>query len=137
MPLAAIQGLRAAGIELGEVAARLQELAKEKPEGWKKEYVELRRLLHLRMDVAADRGEAVFRTGAAQEHAPAFREALRKLRHALALHQANWPVITISPENPEYRASMLDVMQAHQGLNAIIEHIGAVSEAYGKKLRRE
>lgn len=127
MPIAAIQGLRAAGIELDEVATRLQQLAREKPEGWKKEYVELRRLLHLRMDVAADRGEAVFRTGAAHEHAPAFREALRKMRHALALHQANWPVITISPDNPDYQASMLDVVRAHQNLNGAIERIAAVS----------
>jgi hypothetical protein len=127
MPLAAIQGLRAAGIELDEVGTRLQQLAKEKPEGWKKEYVGLRRLLHLHMDVAAERGEAVFRTGAAQDHAPAFREALRKMRHALALHQANWPVIAISPDNPDYRASMFDVIRAHQDLNRIIKQIAAVS----------
>ena len=127
MPLAAIQGLRAAGMELDVVAARLQELAREKPEGWKKEYVGLCRLLHFRMDMAADRGEAVFRTGAAREHAPAFREALRKMRHALALHQANWPVITISPDDPDYLASMLDVVRAHQSLNGIIEQIAAVS----------
>lgn len=127
MSIAAIQGLCAAGTELEEVAARLQELANKKPEGWKKEYVGLRRLLHLRMDVAADRGEAVFRMGAAQDHAPAFREALRKMRHALALHQASWPVITISPENPDYKASMLAVLRAHQDLNRIIEKVAAAA----------
>lgn len=112
--------------ELERIAAQLQQLAKNKPQGWQKEYVQFRRELQAQLSVAGELGEAMFRTGTAAELAPDFRTALRKMRNSLALHQASWPVVTIVPENPDYQASMRSVVQSHQELNAVMDAIVAL-----------
>ena len=109
--------------ELERIGMQLRQMAKNRPEGWKKEYVQLRCRLQAQLNVAGELGEALFRAGTAAELAPDFRAALRKMRNALALHQASWPVITIAPDDPNYQASMRNVTQAHQEFDAIVDAI--------------
>ena len=115
MALGRAEALGGAMKELERIAIRLRELARERPEGWRKEYVALRRDLHSQLRSVERNGEACL-SGAGRELSTAFRNALHGLRHALSLHQAEWPVVCIEAESDDYRASMAQVQKAHQAL---------------------
>lgn len=109
--------------ELDRIGDQLRNMAKDRPEGWQKEYVHLRRRLQEQLIKAGELSEALFRTATAAELAPPFQAALRKMRSALALHQASWPVIAIVLDDPDYQASMRNVTQSHQEFNAAVDAI--------------
>ncbi|WP_010161938.1 hypothetical protein [Sphingomonas sp. PAMC 26617] len=41
-----------------------------------------------------------------------FRSQFSKLRSAIALHQASWPIVAIDTENPEYLSSVQSTREA-------------------------
>ena len=126
MSASAVHDLLGIKSELDRVGMQLRNMAKNRPDGWQREYVNLRRQLQQQLSAAGELGEALFRAGTAGELAPAFRDRLRRMRHALALHQANWPVIAIALDDPDYQASMRTVTDAHHEFNALVDAIVAL-----------
>jgi len=120
MALGRAEALGGAMKEMERIAIRLRALAADRPDGWKNEYVALRRDLHPQLRNVEHAGEVCL-AGGGGELATAFRNAVHELRHALSLHHAEWPVVCIDVENADYRASMMRVQNAHRTLNRVAE----------------
>lgn len=68
---------------------------------WKNQYIEKRR------EAMVALGEWwIVLEQSDRESSKFAREALSKLRHVLALHQAEWPVVMIDLKNPAYQTSV-------------------------------
>lgn len=74
--------------------------------------------IELRRKIAAHRAEVSSLLDQALESTKlhyAFRTRFSALCFALALHQANWPVVTIDLKNKAYLASSADARAAYRG----------------------
>jgi hypothetical protein len=49
-----------------------------------------------------------------------FEDCVARFRHTLALHQANWPVVAIKPDDIDYLRSRQGVHLANRDLTAMI-----------------
>jgi hypothetical protein len=89
--------------ELARIEDQIWLLAKQREANWKREYVALRRALQTQILRLAqiDPGQV----GMTDDQARAFRTSINALRAAAALHQANWPVIIMDHDDPEYQRS--------------------------------
>lgn len=121
--------LREAMAELNAISQRLRDLARSEGAGWKKEYVAARRDLQNQLVIVDRCGTACFK-GIASDLVAEFRATLSRFRHLLSLHQAEWPVVCIAPEDPEYRRSMLGV---GEGQEALIRVAGQVMRMCAEK----
>jgi hypothetical protein len=54
-----------------------------------------------------------------------FEQCLANFRHVLALHQANWPVVSIEPGDPDYLRSRQSVGFARRQLAEIVSRFPA------------
>ena len=79
--------------------------------GWEREYLEMRRALQEQSTLLARTDEDL---RLSDEDRRNFREALGKMRSVTALHQAEWPVVSIVQQDPAYRDSIAGVAQAFQ-----------------------
>jgi hypothetical protein len=69
----------------------------------RKEAVQMRREIADQLAVVSSMGNLAFDGTALQDP---FRSEFAKMRSALALHQASWPVVAIQLENPDYLSSV-------------------------------
>ena len=84
-------------------------LSQERPEGWKKDYANLRLTLEKQFTYMLNIGdEWLARRGdiVSIQH---FRDVAGKARSKLAQHQSRWPVIIIKPDAPDYRRSTAEI----------------------------
>ena len=117
-----IRDFRSALAEMEQILTDMGTMTGRTDSAWRVEYVELRRQLQLQI---AALGVAAQHYGEIDDHSglvAELRKRLNGLRSALALHQANWPVISIDAKNPAYAESSNNI------------HIAAVS--FGKLARK-
>ena len=119
----AVTQLRETVAEWNATRFELARLATERDGDWRLRTVRLRRklqdqiaqiaLILTRLDVApAMAGEI-----------EALRRALSALRAQLAMHQANWPAVSLQPDDPEYRASVVSLRRANETLAKAAEQL--------------
>jgi hypothetical protein len=117
-----IRDFRNALADMEQILTDMGTMTGRTDSAWRLEYVELRRQLQLQIAVlgaaAQQYGEVSEQSGLAAE----LRKRLNGLRSALALHQANWPVVSIDAKNPGYAESSNNI------------HVAAVS--FGKLARK-
>lgn len=108
-----------------DISKKFQYLATNMPEGWQREYVDLRRAVQVRLIEIGAAGRSVI--GASGDPGPLrdFEDRLSRCRHTLAFHQASWPVVSIDPASPDYQHSLGKVQAAYLALAAIIDQICA------------
>lgn len=102
--LDAIAALEAAFVQAAE-------LGKDNFLEHRKEVVELRRLIAGQNASIASLCDDAF---AEPETRQAFRNEFSKMRSAMALHQASWPVVSIAFDNPDYLSSLTLMQEAHR-----------------------
>lgn len=76
----------------------------------RKAILEARRLIAEQISIVAKLGTDV---AAKQERAHEFRGEFSKLRSAIALHQASWPVVSINVNDPLYQKSVAQSREAY------------------------
>ena len=77
----------------------------------RKEVIQLRRLIAAQTSSIGPLCEEAFEQAEEQQ---AFRSEFSKMRSAMALHQASWPVVSIDFENPDYLSSLRSMQEAHR-----------------------
>lgn len=90
-------------------------------DGWKREFVGLRRELQALLSRMASLSEELAGAGVGAGTTTLFRECLAQMRHRVALHQADWPVVQIDSDSPVYRASVEGVREANQRFLAVAD----------------
>lgn len=98
--------LREAMLILEDVSERFRQVLRDRPEGWRRDYIDLRKSLHdaVLAIVAAGRP-----TITDPERLRAFDDAHARFRYSLTLHQANWPILTVGEPDPACVASLRTV----------------------------
>lgn len=91
--------------------------ATERQDNWRFTTVQLRRKLqeHIAAIAAATIGLDVGAHAAGELET--FRRALATLRTQLAMHQAQWPAVSIQPDDKEYKASTAVLRQANDAFD--------------------
>lgn len=90
-------------------------------DGWKREFVGLRRELQALLSQFGDLSNELAGAGLDAKTSALFRERLVEMRRKIALHQANWPVVQINSDDPPYRASVEGVREANQKFIALAD----------------
>lgn len=91
-------------------------LATERGDDWRLATVRLRRKLQDQIAVIGAAMGGVDASLTAAEEFETFRRALSAVRSQLAMHQAQWPVVSIEPENPDYKASAAALRRSNDAL---------------------
>ena len=91
---------------------QLARASRSEEEGWKQTYLRLRReLQELTAKLAQIDCVAL---GMSEEDHRIYREAFNRFRSTAAMHQADWPVVDIAVDDPDYRRSVSVVQAANE-----------------------
>jgi len=97
----------------GNIGEEFGRLVQSQPEGWRRNHIAIRRDLQATI---ADLG-ATGRRILAERGDPAklreFENLHAHYRRVVSLHQADWPVVIIDPENPDYLRSREEASDAY------------------------
>ncbi len=91
-------------------------LATERGDDWRLATVRLRRKLQDQIALIAAAMAGLDARLTLAEEFETFRRALSAVRTQLAMHQAQWPVVSIEPENPDYKASAAALRHSNDAL---------------------
>jgi hypothetical protein len=99
---------------------------------WKRDFIGHRRGLQQLLIELGNVSEAVDQ--ALQDPAlfAQYREAFTRMRHKVALHQADWPVVQIDHGNPDYLASHESVRAANSDFIATAQKVLRVLRRVGR-----
>jgi hypothetical protein len=100
--------------------------------GWKRDFIGHRRQLLKFIIELANVSEAVDQALQDPGLSAQYREALSRMRHKVALHQADWPVVQIDHRNPDYLASHESVRAANSNFIATAEKVLRVLRRVGR-----
>jgi seryl-tRNA(Sec) selenium transferase len=108
MPLTkpSLAALEEALREFENTRAQIVRNSAESNPQWRQSLVNLRRTLQ---DSVAKMRAALSvyeNDGGNKQYCAAFAKALSSMRNAIAIHQAEWPAVSIEIENPEYNESV-------------------------------
>lgn len=92
-----------------------------KDDGWKRDLIGLRRQLQMLFTQLAEVSNQIALTVPDSPVSLEYRERLSQVRHKVALHQADWPVVQIDVEDPKHRASVEGIRTACQNFIAAAE----------------
>ena len=108
-----LQAFRESVAELERVQAAMARVSNSGGENWKREFIELRRQLQAQIGLVA-RAASDCRRLTTSDVARDIQESLSRMRTAVALHQANWPAVSIVPADPGYIESSASVRAANR-----------------------
>lgn len=91
-------------------------LATERGDDWRLATVRLRRKLQDQIGVIAAAMGGLDASLMAAAEFETLRRALSAVRSQLAMHQAQWPVVSIEPENADYKASAAALRRSNDAL---------------------
>lgn len=95
-------------------------LFRERPAGWKQQYLAVRGANQADFGILFERSEQWLAGQGDTADARRFRELLAKLRAAISAHRSEWPVVNIVPDDPAYLASMTAIDQARLALVSFV-----------------
>ena len=98
--------------EVEETRREITGIMRRHEEGWKAQYGRLRPVLDDRIAKLSREGEAWLRGNGAPGQLAEFVGLLAGARSATSHHQAKWPVLVISPDSPDYLASVKTIDDA-------------------------
>jgi hypothetical protein len=99
---------------LEQIQTELTQLSTRHDAARKAETVKLRRQLAHQLGVLGNLGTAVLSVEADKQLYEAYRSRLSVMRSAIALHQAEWPAVTLDDAPQEYHLSAQRVLKAKQ-----------------------
>lgn len=88
----------------------------ESEEGWRKRYLALRRRMADHVAALIKLADTLQSAGVDPLLVSEFKARLSRLRHCIALHQSEWPVVAIDPRDTAYRASLQRLSDARTAL---------------------
>lgn len=100
---------------------QLGSATQKEEEGWKQNYLRLRR--ELQEQIARLAQVDCVALGMTEEDNRIYREAFNRFRSATAMHQANWPVVAIVADDPEYRVSVEGVRAATENFVQVMRRL--------------
>jgi hypothetical protein len=111
----------------------MMETVRRTDDGWKRDFIGHRRQLLKFLIELANMSEAVDQALQDAGLSAQYREALSRMRHKIALHQADWPVVQIEHGNPDYLASHQSVRAANSDFVAVAEAVLRALRGVGRK----
>jgi hypothetical protein len=119
----AAQQLSEALIELERIQKTMAGLSMETGEEWKRDLIALRRRLQAQINLVGEAAERCDALRRGEGSGRSFWDGLARMRSAVALHQANWPAVAISPNDPKYQQSIANVRTANRAFVALAQEI--------------
>ena len=92
--------------ELERVLSRMADMSKRADDGWKKDFIEMRRQLQMQLTTVTNAANACEKINIDSVASAKLRDGWTRMRSALALHQANWPAVKIDRNDPDYQESV-------------------------------
>lgn len=105
--------------------SRLENLASDRPDGWKKDYATGRLALQEGLSALARAGSLIPRDDKLGSPAAAFHKLMSQYTVTLANHQARWPVVLITNNDEGYRISAAQVDEVFRQLSIAIRGLPA------------
>ena len=99
---------------------QLNSLSASEGAEWKKDYLKWRRELQEQITSLC---QADANLTLSDDDKRLFRESFSKFRSVTALHQADWPVVSIDRQDPNYRHSADNVGQAYQNFMTVMRRL--------------
>jgi hypothetical protein len=118
-----LQAFREAVAELERVQAAMADVTNSGGENWKREFIDLRRQLQAQIGQVARAASACRGLATSDVLARDIQEALSRMRTAVALHQANWPAVSIDPADPGYIKSSASVRAANRAFIDLAQQV--------------
>lgn len=118
-----LSALKQAIATIEEVARRYHSPPELRGGEWRRKQVADRRLVLEALTELAAAGRRHLVARGDETLLRRFEDAVTRFRHALALHQANWPVVSIDPEDLDYLRSRQNVRVASQKLTGVLNEI--------------
>ena len=116
--------------EMEQVLKTMAEMVERTDTAWKRDYVELRRQLQLWLTALGAASQQCRAINEQSELAAEMRMGLNRLRSVLALHQADWPVVSIDTKNPGYAASSKNILDAITAFGRVARKLIAEAQAH-------
>ena len=110
--MTALEELQRAFDEFERIQSDITVIGSQPVEGWQRRLVEQRRTLQANIVRLREAGAACDGTGTGGEALAEYQQALSAMRTAMALHQAQWPAVTIDQESADYQRSQFAVRKA-------------------------
>lgn len=92
----------------------IADLSEDRMPDWRKKTVDYRRLLQADIAEIGSLVAGLAVATDAERDLKALRSALSGVRSRTAAHQANWPVVAIVPDDPQYRESVRALRAANK-----------------------
>ena len=92
--------------DLERILTAMADMSKRTDPDWKREFIEMRRQLQVKLTVVATAADRCEKIKADPNAAAQLREGWTKMRSALALHQASWPAVRIDRADAGYLDSV-------------------------------
>jgi hypothetical protein len=109
-----LDSFKEAVAELEAIQAAMASLSKQDDSNWRRDFIDLRRRLQsqiTQVSLAITRCLPLSRDDRLVRE---LKDALSRMRTAVALHQANWPAVSIDASSPEYLQSTSGVREANR-----------------------
>jgi len=106
----------------GNISQEFVRFVQARPEGWQRNHISLRRTLQETIAALGATGRRVLSQRGDAAMLREFENLHSRYRRLVSLHQAEWPVFSIDPVNPDYLHSM-DVLGA-----AYLEFVKAIND---------
>ncbi|NJS13266.1 MAG: hypothetical protein HC788_00195 [Sphingopyxis sp.] len=111
---------------LEQIQTRLAHMATRQDNARKAETVALRRELSKQIGILGEAGRATLGQSADAEFYDEYRKRLSAMRTAIALHQSEWPAISLDETAEGYRLSVQRVLKARENFTPwAIAKVGA------------
>jgi hypothetical protein len=133
-----LQSFREALTAFEHAEAEMLRTMKRTDAAWQKDYIQLRRQLQAHLTAAGVAARRCPEINGNPAVASRFDETLARLRSALAVHQTNWPAISIDLKDPVYRESVRKVRAASLAFTTLAREIlerGAEKAGSGRVAR--
>lgn len=98
-------------------------IVRTRPEGWQRNYVVFRRTMHERLAKVGTTGCRLLAARGDLATLRQFEDALARYRHLVTLHQVDWPVVTIDPDDPDYQRSRERVATEYHDFVQLLDEI--------------
>jgi hypothetical protein len=109
-----LKDLRQSIASLEELLALIASISERDDEKRKLDLVQSRRLLALKIGEIATVGNRLFTAFPDKELEAGFRSRLNAMRHAVAMHQADFPAVSLENKNAEFVASARRVRNSNR-----------------------
>lgn len=117
------RALRAEYLHIKAIQSALRATMERKADNWKMEYIAKRKELSIAFGKLSQISSELLPRIIDKKIVIDFQNTLSQVRHATALHQASWPVVTIENSKSEYLKSLSNLENVNADFHAAADQL--------------